>query len=154
MAARPHHRRRKKGLTLNDDQLRRISSVAQLASDVECAISRVMKRRLSFLACCSLLAVACDAPPAAQSNSSAQPSGTAKPSTASAATPAPLKVSNSKEYKNTAADVLGTLPDKVGIAVGAKAPAFTLHDTKGGVVTLANVLAKGPAMMVFYRGGW
>jgi peroxiredoxin len=39
-------------------------------------------------------------------------------------------------------------------ATGAKAPDFTLPDAHGKPVTLSALLAKGPAVVTFYRGGW
>ncbi len=47
-----------------------------------------------------------------------------------------------------AAPVAGEEP---GIAVGAKAPDFTLLDQTGAEVSLAEQLAKGPLAIVFYR---
>jgi peroxiredoxin len=40
------------------------------------------------------------------------------------------------------------------LQVGAKAPDFTLPDAHGMPVTLSALLAKGPAVVAFYRGGW
>jgi peroxiredoxin len=40
------------------------------------------------------------------------------------------------------------------LQVGAKAPDFALPDANGKVVTLSSVLARGPAVVTFYRGGW
>jgi peroxiredoxin len=40
------------------------------------------------------------------------------------------------------------------LQVGTKAPDFSLPDAKGKVVTLFNLLARGPAVVTFYRGGW
>jgi peroxiredoxin len=40
------------------------------------------------------------------------------------------------------------------LQVGAKAPDFTLPDAHGKPVTLSTLLAKGPAVVTFYRGGW
>ena len=37
---------------------------------------------------------------------------------------------------------------------GAKAPDFALPDSKGHTVRLSNLLAKGPVVLTFYRGGW
>ena len=48
---------------------------------------------------------------------------------------------------------------KSGIAatalkVGDKAPDFTLPNVRGEAVTLSNLLARGPAVIAFYRGAW
>jgi peroxiredoxin len=40
------------------------------------------------------------------------------------------------------------------LQVGSKAPDFTLPDAHGKPVTLSALLAKGPAVVTFYRGGW
>lgn len=37
---------------------------------------------------------------------------------------------------------------------GQAAPDFTLPDAKGRVVRLSELLAKGPVILTFYRGGW
>ena len=39
-------------------------------------------------------------------------------------------------------------------ALKATAPAFSLPDHTGTTVTLASLLEKGPAVVVFYRGYW
>lgn len=36
----------------------------------------------------------------------------------------------------------------------AKAPEFSLPDADGKTVVLSDLLAKGPAVVVFYRGYW
>jgi peroxiredoxin len=40
------------------------------------------------------------------------------------------------------------------LQVGARAPYFALPDTHGNPLTLSALLAKGPAVIAFYRGGW
>ena len=40
------------------------------------------------------------------------------------------------------------------IKVGDKAPAFDLPDATGKTVKLADLLAKGPVVLTWYRGGW
>lgn len=40
------------------------------------------------------------------------------------------------------------------IAVEATAPAFRLSDHTGRLVSLADLTARGPALLVFYRGYW
>lgn len=40
------------------------------------------------------------------------------------------------------------------IAAGDKLADFTLPDTNGSPVSLGELLADGPAVIVFYRGGW
>jgi hypothetical protein len=42
-------------------------------------------------------------------------------------------------------------PEKTGIAVGQKAPDFTLKDQNDHDVSLAVVLKKGPVALVFFR---
>ena len=43
---------------------------------------------------------------------------------------------------------------KGALQVGVKVPDFTLPDARGGTVSLSSLLAKGPAVVTFYRGGW
>jgi len=57
--------------------------------------------------------------------------------------------------------LLRTIEDQVksGIAekalkVGDKAPNFTLPNVRGESVSLSDILAKGPAVVTFYRGSW
>ncbi len=38
--------------------------------------------------------------------------------------------------------------------VGDRAPTFTLPDARGGEVSLEGLLAEGPVVISFYRGGW
>jgi cytochrome oxidase Cu insertion factor (SCO1/SenC/PrrC family) len=40
------------------------------------------------------------------------------------------------------------------VAVGEKAPDFTLMDQNGRKHTLSAALARGPVVLVFYRGYW
>ena len=42
-------------------------------------------------------------------------------------------------------------PEKTGLAVGQKAPAFTLKDQDNRDVSLDSLLKKGPVALVFYR---
>ena len=37
---------------------------------------------------------------------------------------------------------------------GDAAPGFALPNVRGGTVTLSSLLAKGPVVLTFYRGGW
>jgi peroxiredoxin len=41
-----------------------------------------------------------------------------------------------------------------GLAVGDRAPSFTLPDALGKPVVLADLLAEGPVVVTFYRGEW
>jgi hypothetical protein len=41
-----------------------------------------------------------------------------------------------------------------GLREGARAPDFALPNVKGETVTLSDLLARGPAVVAFYRGGW
>ena len=40
------------------------------------------------------------------------------------------------------------------LKAGDKAPSFTLPNAKGEQVSSADLLAKGPLVLSFYRGGW
>lgn len=42
-------------------------------------------------------------------------------------------------------------PEKTGLAVGQKAPPFTLKDQNDREVSLESLLKKGPVALVFYR---
>ncbi|MBI4326373.1 MAG: redoxin domain-containing protein [Chloroflexi bacterium] len=42
-------------------------------------------------------------------------------------------------------------PEKTGLAVGQKAPAFTLQDQNDQSVSLESLLQKGPLALVFHR---
>ena len=42
-------------------------------------------------------------------------------------------------------------PEKTGLSVGQKAPAFTLKDQNDRDVSLDSLLKKGPVALVFYR---
>lgn len=44
-------------------------------------------------------------------------------------------------------------PDRA-LKAGETAPAFTLPDTEGAPVALADLLARGPVVVTFYRGVW
>jgi len=63
-------------------------------------------------------------------------------------TEAELKLMKEESEKLTKA-----LPNP-GIQVGEKAPDFSLVNADGKTVTLQTELAKGPVVLVFYRGAW
>lgn len=44
--------------------------------------------------------------------------------------------------------------DAPGLEIGAKAPDAKLKDSEGADVQLAEMYAKGPVVVTFYRGGW
>lgn len=67
---------------------------------------------------------------------------------------APEKAKTEKEYAATATERLGTLPEGVGVATGQPAPNFTAESSGGQRVSLTDLTAKGPVLLVFYRGGW
>lgn len=50
--------------------------------------------------------------------------------------------------------VLTPLPAASAVPVAQQAPDFTLPDQDGKPVTLREVYAAGPALLVFYRGHW
>ena len=55
--------------------------------------------------------------------------------------------------RTTEDQVKSGIADKA-LKVGDKAPDFTLPNVKGESVTLSDLLAKGPAVVAFYRGTW
>jgi peroxiredoxin len=64
----------------------------------------------------------------------------------------------SREQLAGLADEIAKLA-KSGIAntalpIGAQAPLFALPDPRGETVSLASLLARGPVVLTFYRGGW
>lgn len=49
---------------------------------------------------------------------------------------------------------LGVLPTGLGLAVGTLAPDAKIMDLQGNPQRLAELYARGPTLIVFYRGGW
>ena len=43
---------------------------------------------------------------------------------------------------------------ELGLSVGASAPNFSLPDATGATVELNRLMANGPVVLTFYRGGW
>lgn len=54
----------------------------------------------------------------------------------------------------TADDALGVVPTDLGVEVGTPAPDATVADAEGKPVALKDLYARGPQLVVFYRGGW
>jgi peroxiredoxin len=50
--------------------------------------------------------------------------------------------------------VIGTLPEGVGLEVGATIPDVEVHDGSGQAVSLASLVRDQPTLIFFYRGGW
>lgn len=72
-----------------------------------------------------------------------------------AATAAPGKAAPTpKETTAPAADRVGTLAAGTGIPVGQKVPDGRVLGLDGKPVALSSLYAKGPILLVFYRGGW
>ncbi len=55
--------------------------------------------------------------------------------------------------RTTEDQVKSGVADKA-LKVGDKAPDFTLPNLRGESVSLSDLLAKGPAVVAFYRGSW
>lgn len=94
-----------------------------------------------------------DAQPAPAPVPASSPASPApKEPAASVATPAPpppaMKLGVTPDAE------LGMEPAGLGLKVGEKAPSAELVDVTGAKVKLAELYAKGPAYVVFYRGGW
>lgn len=58
-----------------------------------------------------------------------------------------------KEYKTTPDTCVGTQAEGTGLPVGTLMPDAHASDLEGKDVALSSLLAKGPALFVFYRGG-
>ena len=65
-----------------------------------------------------------------------------------------LRSAKPKAYAKTQPQALGTVPEGVGIAVGETAPDFELAAHAAGKTSLDDLLKRGEALLVFYRGGW
>jgi len=59
-----------------------------------------------------------------------------------------------KEFDETPAPRLGTLPPNVGVPPGQPAPNAIVRDADGHDVQLQELIKKGPILLAFYRGGW
>lgn len=57
-------------------------------------------------------------------------------------------------FATTTADLIKTGIAERALHEGGKAPDFTLPNAKGQLVKFSDVLAKGHAVVTFYRGGW
>jgi hypothetical protein len=57
-------------------------------------------------------------------------------------------------FESTTNDLIKTGIAERALHEGAKAPDFTLPNARGQQVKFSEVLAKGPAVVTFYRGGW
>lgn len=57
-------------------------------------------------------------------------------------------------FEKTTIDLIKTGIAERALHEGAMAPDFTLPNAIGQQVRFAEVLAKGPAVVTFYRGGW
>ena len=56
--------------------------------------------------------------------------------------------------QKTTADLVQSGIAERGLRAGAQAPDFTLPNVQGKQVKLFDLLARGPAVVTFYRGGW
>jgi peroxiredoxin len=90
--------------------------------------------RLAFLAALGVVTCACSKPAGSEPNTKQAPTPKA-----TAAPPA---------------NQLGTLAPGTGISVGDHVPDVGALDLDGKPVRLADLVAKGPVLLVFYRGGW
>lgn len=65
---------------------------------------------------------------------------------------APADVKEAFERGVREVDALGLV--KSSVQVGQKAPDFALPNASGGTTKLSEMLAQGPVVVTFYRGGW
>jgi peroxiredoxin len=109
----------------------------------------MMRRTACSALALTLLVAACGRASGVASTAS----DSSSPAAARAAT-AENNVPMQKEYAATPVDRVGTLPPGVGIEVGGHVPAVGATDLDGGAVALGDLIARGPILLVFYRGGW
>jgi hypothetical protein len=74
------------------------------------------------------------------------------------------KIERFKASRNRPAEIESTLANAVeglrtagtaaGLAVGERAPDFTLPNQRGETVRLSERLSRGPVVLSFYRGVW
>ena len=57
-------------------------------------------------------------------------------------------------FEKTTTDLIKTGIAERALHEGAQAPEFTLPNAHGQQVKFSDLLAKGPAVVTFYRGGW
>jgi peroxiredoxin len=81
-------------------------------------------------------------------------SGTIATMTASASASARPSGPTMKPYSDPPPARIGTLAAGTGIPVGQKVPDIHARDLDGKDVSLSSLYAKGPILLVFYRGGW
>jgi len=90
--------------------------------------------------------------PANDSVSGATSSGASAAAPSATASSAPSQ--SMKDLASTPGDKLGTLAPNTGIPVGQMVPDAHGRDLDGNDVALSALYAKGPILLVFYRGGW
>ena len=104
---------------------------------------------LPSLAAVFALSLPAPAGPEAKPSMNAPAAPAAAPAAPAAAPAAPLK-----EHAITAPARLGVLAPNTGVPVGSKVPDAKARDLEGKEVSLASIYAKGPVLLLFYRGGW
>ena len=57
-------------------------------------------------------------------------------------------------FQKTTEDLIRSGIAERALHEGAKAPDFSLPNVRGEQVKLSDLLAKGPVVITFYRGGW
>lgn len=68
-------------------------------------------------------------------------------------TGSPFSTQDRQVMERAAAELARILPNP-GLQVGQLAPDFTLPDAEGRPLRLSDQLARGPVILVFYRGAW
>lgn len=68
--------------------------------------------------------------------------------------PAPAPANPKAVMQRATDDLIRSGLAEKALQTGAKALDFTLPDAQGHPVTLSKLLAKGPVVLTFYRGGW
>lgn len=59
-----------------------------------------------------------------------------------------------KKKATSAPEAAGVVAPEIGVTVNTPVPSLSARDLKGEAVSLDQLFAQGPTLLVFYRGGW
>jgi hypothetical protein len=65
-----------------------------------------------------------------------------------------LQICKNGRAVSTGEERVMSKPESATLQVGDRAPLFSLPNQKGGSVSLADAIARGPVLLGFHRGTW